>query len=152
MRGSYGNDNSLIKPGIVLLISIAVVLGYLSFSPINETNSQNLSEPFDSYNKFSRKISLQANVALPTYDIGILLSIPNSNDKIVMLKHVQSFRNILRCKEDGSVLWQAELPTETDDVYTNVNWQDQNLCAHSRSCTTVVLDLETGEISPSETF
>jgi len=149
VSGSYGNDISLTKAGIVLLISIALVLGYLYFSPINETKNQNLPEPYDSYNEFSKKIRLQANVTLPTYDIAIMLSIPNSNDKIVMLKHVRPFRNILRCKEDGSVVWQAELPTKSDDVYTNANWQDLHLLAYSRSCTKVVLDLETGKIIPS---
>lgn len=149
MRGLYGNDLSPIKAGIVLLISIASVLGYMYFASTTETKGRNLSTPYD---EFSNKISLHANIVLPTYDVDILLSIPNSSDKIIMLKYVQSFRNILRCRDDGSVVWQAELPNETDDVYTNVHWKDQLLVAYSRSCTIVVLDLETGKIIRSENY
>ena len=38
--GSYGSDISLAKAGIVLVISIAVVFGFLYFLPINKTKSQ----------------------------------------------------------------------------------------------------------------
>lgn len=66
---------------------------------------------------------------------------------IVMYRYDKAFRNVCRCKPDGTTLWQAELPTtDTNDVYTNIEWKDGLLTAFSRSCISVILDVETGKI------
>jgi hypothetical protein len=98
------------------------------------------------YQKLSEALRTYTKGSLPNYEIGLLLSIPNSEEKIVMLKYSEAFRNVLRCRFDGSILWQAELPTESNDVYTNVEWKDGQLHAFSRSCATVVLNENTGRI------
>jgi hypothetical protein len=98
----------------------------------------------------SEKIRSNLDADLPTSEISIALSIPNSEDIIVMMKYITSFRNVFRCKPDGSILWQAELPTETGDVYTNIEWQGGKLTAYSRSCISVNLDPNTGKILPSQ--
>ncbi len=95
------------------------------------------------------KIYAQLDKKLPTPDISIILAIPNSEDLIVMMKYVTTFRNVLRCKPDGSIQWQAELPTDTSDVYTNIEWKGDKLVAYSRSCITVSLDINTGKIQTS---
>lgn len=81
----------------------------------------------------------------PSYEIIKLLSMHNNDDRIIMLKYTEDFQNILRCQPDGTVLWQAELPT-SDDVYANMTWKDNKLIATCRSHTSVVLDAETGKI------
>lgn len=74
------------------------------------------------------------------------LPIPDSDDKIVMLAYSTPFRNVLRYTPDWFVVWQAELPTRADDIYTSITWKDKLLSAFSRSCISVVLDIETGRI------
>lgn len=101
--------------------------------------------------QFSQKMRSQLSEELPTYEISMAAPVSNSEDIIVMMKYVSSFRNVFRCKPDGSVLWQAELPTNTGDVYTNIEWKGGKLTAYSRSCISVVLDVETGKIlSPKD--
>jgi hypothetical protein len=87
-----------------------------------------------------------SNNAFPNYEIGLLLDIPDSQEKIVMLKYTEPFANILRCQLNGFIVWQAELPAGSDDVYTNIEWKDQKLHAFSRSCSSVLLDENTGRI------
>jgi hypothetical protein len=96
--------------------------------------------------EFSKIMRSQLSDELPTYEISMAAPVPNSEDIIVMLKYIAAFRNVFRCKPDGSVLWQAELPTNTDDVYTNIEWKGGKLTAYSRSCNSVVLDVTTGKI------
>lgn len=95
---------------------------------------------------FGESIRSQNKLDLPSYDVISILEIVNSDEKIVMLKYSQSFQNVLRCKKDGSVIWQAELPNQSDDVYTNIEWRDEKLIAFSRSCVSVMLDENTGKI------
>jgi hypothetical protein len=86
------------------------------------------------------------------YRIEISLPIPDSNDKIALLNcqsgkvTSNTFRNILRCHPDGSVIWRAALPENSGDTYTRVDWSAQHLTAHSWSGFEVVLDVETGDI------
>jgi hypothetical protein len=98
------------------------------------------------YFEFSEKIHSRFDKDLPTYEISTVLSMPNSEDKIVMMKYIDSFNNVLRCKNDGTVIWEAELPTNSGDVYTNIAWQENQLTAFSRSCVAVTIDTETGKI------
>jgi len=105
--------------------------------------------PHSEYHELSEKIRAHLPFVLPTYEISTILPIKNSEDQIVMMKYVAAFRNIFRCQPDGSIVWQAELPTASGDVYTNVEWKDRYLTAFSRSCIAVHLDLETGKILPS---
>ena len=75
--------------------------------------------------KFSQAIEANLPFKLPTYEISTILPISNSEDQIVMMKYIAAFRNIFRCKPDGSIVWQAELPTESNDVYTRACMQNQ---------------------------
>jgi len=102
------------------------------------------------YLELSKYIQSNSKIHLPTYEISSVLPIKNSEDKIVMLKYTESFNNVLRCKPDGTISWQAELPTASNDVYTNVEWKDDYLMAFSRSCMTVKLDEKTGRILPTK--
>jgi len=101
------------------------------------------------YNTLSQRLRSYSKNPLPNYKISALLNVPNSNDKVIMLKYTESFPNILRCRLDGSIVWQAELPTP-DDVYTNVEWKDQKLHAFTRSTSSVLLDENTGGILSTE--
>lgn len=96
--------------------------------------------------EYEKKIRSKTKKKLRTFEILTTLRVPNSDHKIVMLNYTTAFRNILRCKPDGSIKWQVELPTSTNDVYTDVAWKDGQLTAFSRSCISVVLDVETGKI------
>lgn len=98
------------------------------------------------YKRLRDNLRNHSKDSLPNYEIGTLLEIPNSNEKIVMLKYDEPFPNVLRCHLDGSIIWQAELPTKSNDVYTNVQWKDGYLHAFSRSCVSVLLDENTGKI------
>jgi len=98
------------------------------------------------FQKLSENLRKYSKDALPNYEISILLEIPNNEEKIAMLKYDESFSNILRCRLDGLIIWQAELPTQSNDVYTNIEWKDGRLHAFSRSCVSVILDENTGEI------
>ncbi|HLO30027.1 MAG TPA: hypothetical protein VK249_12870 [Anaerolineales bacterium] len=114
-----------------------------------ESIVQEYSLPLPQYHDLSEKIRSQLASELPTYEISTVLPINNSEDEIVMLKYVAAFRNIFRCKPDGVVVWQAELPISSGDVYTNVEWKDKHLTAFSRSLIAVRLDVETGKILPA---
>lgn len=99
----------------------------------------------------SKRLSDPLFEELPTKEISTALLIPGSQDIIVMLKFITTFRNILRCTPDGLIRWQAELPVASNDVYTHIMWKENGLMAYSRSCITVTLDVNTGKIiSPKE--
>ena len=105
-----------------------------------------LSETSLIYQRLSDNLRIQSKGSLPNYEIGALLQIADSNEKIVMLKYNEAFSNVLRCRLDGSIVWQAELPTTSNDVYTSIEWKDGKLHAFSRSCVSVLLDENTGKI------
>lgn len=109
-------------------------------------NLQLLSKQLPEKDEFSKKLQAQHDGIFPNYNIATLLPIPNSDEIIVMLSYVNSFNNVIRCKTDGSIVWQADLPNATDDVYTNIEWKENQLMAFSRSCTSVILDVESGKI------
>jgi len=91
------------------------------------------------------KIQRNSRNNFPSYEVVTILNIPESDDKIVLFDFTHPFANVLRCNSTGSILWQAELPTE-NDVYSNIEWKNQSLCAFSRSCIYVALDVDTGKI------
>jgi hypothetical protein len=99
-----------------------------------------------SLSELQNNLRSHSNNAFPSYEIGLLLDIPDSQEKIVMLKYSEPFANVLRCQLNGFIVWQAELPAGSDDVYTNIEWKDQKLHAFSRSCSSVLLDENTGRI------
>ncbi len=94
---------------------------------------------------FSEKLRSHLEDELPSYEIAKVIPAPKRDEQIVMLKYTGAFKNILRCRLDGSIIWRADLPG-IGDVYTNVDWQDGRLTAFSRSCISVFLDAETGKI------
>lgn len=98
------------------------------------------------YQDLSGNLRTQTQGSMPNYEISTLLPIPQSKEKIIMLQYDEAFPNILRCRLDGSIIWQAELPTKSNDVYTNIEWKDGKLHAFSRSCVSVILDENTGKI------
>jgi hypothetical protein len=102
--------------------------------------------PLPQYHELSEKVQANFNGELPTYEITTVLPIPNSSDQIILLKYIESFRNVFRCSPDGFVIWQAELPADSNDVYTNIEWKENQLFAFSRSCISVILDVESGKI------
>jgi hypothetical protein len=108
--------------------------------------TQEYPRPVYQYKELSEKIQANFNGELPTYEITTVLPIQNSSDQIILLKYTESFKNVLRCRSDGFVIWQAELPTDLNDVYTNIEWKENQLLAFSRSCISVVLDVESGKI------
>lgn len=99
-----------------------------------------------SINQLQQNLRAQSGNSIPNYEVGVLLDVPDSQEKIVMLKYTEPFANVLRCRLDGSIVWRAELPSGSDDVYTNIEWKDQKLHAFSRSCSSVLLDGNTGKI------
>jgi len=93
------------------------------------------------------KMASAINDEFPSSEIVIALAVPDSDDIIAMYKYDKAFKNVVRSKPDGSIQWRAELPTsDADDVYTNIARVDGLLTAYSRSCISVVLDDETGQI------
>lgn len=114
--------------------------------PDQKTSRKKHSNTNVKLSEYGKKIRSMSKKKLPTYEISTTLAVPNSDHKIVMLNYATAFRNLLRCKPDGSVVWQAELPTSLNDVYTNVTWNGGQLTAFSRSCVSVVLDVKTGKI------
>ena len=100
------------------------------------------------YEELRSNLRSHSKSSLPNYEISTSLDIPGSRDKVLMLQYSESFPNILRCRADGSIVWQAELPGR-EDVYTNLEWKDGRLHAFSRSCRSVVLDEASGKILPS---
>jgi hypothetical protein len=64
-------------------------------------------------------LTLRLRVALSK-----LLETSNSEEKTAMLKYEEAFPNVLRFRLDGSIVWQAELPTQSNDVYTNLEWME----------------------------
>ncbi len=112
--------------------------------PPNEIHKH--PRPLPQYHELSEKVLASFSGELPTYEITTVLPIPNGNDKIILMKFTEAFRNVFRCTSDGSIIWQAELPTNSDDVYTNIEWKENQLRAFSRSCVLVVLDVESGQI------
>jgi hypothetical protein len=103
-----------------------------------------------SYSEFQKRLRSHSNNLLPNYEISLLVDIPDSPEKIVILKYTEPFSNVLRCRLDGSIVWQAELPAGSNDVYTNIEWKDQKFHAFSRSCRSVLLDENTGRILSAE--
>lgn len=128
---------------IVLFTAVATGWGYALNIKSTIPSEEKLEEKTDI---FGESIRSQNKLDLPNYEVMSILEIANNDEKIVMLKYSQSFSNVLRCKKDGSIIWQAELPNQLDDVYTNIEWRDEKLIAFSRSCVSVVLDENTGTI------
>lgn len=88
------------------------------------------------------------------YPVLSVLTIPHSEDCIVLLAYWKgpegrAFRNLLRCRQDGSVVWRAELPVLGSDEYVEAEWTSNGLTAYSGSGFAVHLDLDTGRILSS---
>ena len=109
--------------------------------PLEQEESQNP--------ELSEKLRSHLGMEVPTHDIKSLLPIPNSDDKIVLLRYKLAFQNVLRCRSDGSLVWQAELPEAIGDFYTHIDWSKQGLRANSWSSFSVILDVESGKILSS---
>jgi hypothetical protein len=95
---------------------------------------------------FEEKLKAHYGDQLPVIQIKTLLSIPKSLDKIILLDDTKSFPNVLRCHSNGWIVWRGELPYSTDDVYTHVEWRNDELTTYSVSGFFATLDLETGKV------
>lgn len=148
-------DLFIILAGVILAIGIIPVIAYFLQNQLVErrfmSNSKQPSPESLSpkYLELGEKLRSNSGISFPTFEIKMLLSIPNSGDSIVMLNHQQAFQNVLRCSSNGSIVWLAELPEKSGDVYTNLEWHKQKLRAFSWSCFSVILDVETGKILSS---
>lgn len=156
-QGNYSHEILIVSLLIASAVAkVAILLfskninSFLNYQKMQHKHSgynlQLLSEHLPEKAEFSEKLRAQSNGKLPNYEIVTLLPILNNDEIIAMLNYAESFNNILRCKSDGSLVWQAELPTKSNDVYTNIEWKDNTLVAFSRSCISVVLDVESGKI------
>jgi hypothetical protein len=91
------------------------------------------------------------------------LSIPGSGDQLLLLdpqaaERGQNFRNLLRCRLDGVILWHAPLPlgesgrqyADTVDCYTDMELSDfeGTTCvrAFSWSCYSVAIEPSDGRL------
>jgi hypothetical protein len=148
-------DLVIIFLGIIFAIGfILVIAHFLQKQLVERRFSSNIKEPPQESPsleqlELSEKLRQNSGIDFPTFEIKTLLSIPNSDDAIVMLNHKQAFQNVLRCNSSGSIVWMAELPEKSGDVYTNLDWHEKKLIAFSWSCFIVLLDIETGKILSS---
>jgi len=84
--------------------------------------------------------------------VSILMPLPDSEDCIALLDpdagpiH-DAFRNLVRCRPDGTVVWRADLPDwGMADGYVEMTWVDDGLAAHSWSGYWARINPETGAI------
>jgi len=148
-------DLLVIVFGIALALGFMVLVAYLLQRWLvdhRHTKQKPLlapAEPNPLCLEMSRKLQSQPEQMLPNYDVEKILPIPENTDLIVLLSHKISFRNILRCHPNGKIVWLAELPTDSNDVYTHIDWNGNSLTANSWSCFYVTLDINTGKILSS---
>jgi len=146
------SDLIIIYTGIALAIIIVAIAAYFlqqwlilrRFPPRIYTSGQGEAPAEIMY--FEEKLEANYGNELPTTKIRRLLSIPNSADKIILLDDKKPFQNLLRCHSNGWIVWRGQLPTDTGDAYTFVEWHDHELKAFSISCYLATLDPEKGEI------
>lgn len=94
------------------------------------------------------------------HPVRTVLPVPPSTDCIVLLawypaKSSGDFRNVLRRRKDGSIVWRAQLPAtgprRSEDYYTEIGWDTNGtLQAYSWSAYSVHLDPNTGKILNQE--
>jgi len=77
--------------------------------------------------------------------------LPYANDLIVLLEYAyhprRPFRNLIRMRPDGSIIWHAELPQATaNDAYVDIELTGGSLLAWSWSGYRVVIDPVSGKI------
>ena len=148
-------DLIVISLGIIFATGVIFAIAYfLQKQLVGRRFMSNSKQPSQDslppkYLELSEKLRSNSGIGFSTFEIKTLLSIPNSEDSIVMLNHQQAFQNVLRCSSNGSIVWVAELPEKSGDVYTNLEWHKQKLRAFSWSCFSVTLDVETGKILSS---
>lgn len=142
-----------LRIAVVMPPALIVLFSLVTLDKVRKDRKATVEQiPVHPYSQLSKNLQSNAKLNLPTYEISSVLSIRNSQDKIVMLKFAKPFNNVIRCTPDGTVIWQAELPTASNDVYTNIEWKDNHLLAFSRSCLTVKIDEKTGGILPTNSF
>jgi hypothetical protein len=77
--------------------------------------------------------------------------LPGTEDAIVLLDYEQSktarFRNLLRCRPDGQIVWTAEPPPGAVDSYVEVRWDERGLIAGSWSGYSLGIDVANGRIT-----
>ncbi len=80
--------------------------------------------------------------------------IPIEDECIVLLDPLSGpnrFKNLIRCRSDGSTVWIAELPDATGpDTFTSVDLTDSRLEASAWSGFKVSIDSKTGRIVAAE--
>ena len=47
-------------------------------------------------------------------------------------------------------MWQAQLPSQSDDAYINIVWEENQLTVFCKSCIAITINAETGKIVSPE--
>jgi hypothetical protein len=106
-KDSVGKYAAVLVP--LLAFALAAVIRWLLYR--NELHGlQKIDYPSAvsaSHSELQKQLRSHSENAFPNYDISMLLDIPDSQEKIVMLKYTEPFPNIVRCRLDGSMVWQA---------------------------------------------
>jgi hypothetical protein len=142
----FGKYAAVVIPVSILALSATIRWGLYRKDLHRLQKIDYSSAVSSSFMEWQKKLHSHSENSFPNHEISILLGISDSEEKIVMLKYTEPFPNVLRCRPDGSIVWLAELPAGSSDVYTNIEWKDQKLHAFSRSCLSVLLDENTGRI------
>ncbi len=110
--------------GVAIAIGIIVIIAYgLQKWLVEKKFSAGVvclpDKPLDPKDlEFSEKLRVYLEIIVPTYEIKLRLPVSNSQAEIVLLKHIKTFPNLFQCRSDSSLVWQAELPEKSGDVYT----------------------------------
>jgi hypothetical protein len=84
------------------------------------------------------------------YTVVSVTETPEKVDCIVLLEYWANgnrFKNLLRIDPNGSIIWEAELPSGTGvDAYVKAEWRSAQLTAWSWSGFMVTIDHEKGSI------
>ena len=89
------------------------------------------------------------------YPAEAVYPVSRTSDAIVLLtyssKRSGSFKNLLRIRTDGTIVWEAELPDIGGDAYVKVAVRDRRLVGWSWSGYMVGINWDTGKIE-KQTF
>lgn len=84
----------------------------------------------------------------------VIAELPNAGDRIVLYPYDSvsgRFRNLVRVRLDGSLVWEASLPTnDSQDAYVSAEVHSGRLVANSWSCYRVFIDWSTGHVLDAE--
>ena len=84
------------------------------------------------------------------YPAESVVPVPGDSDAVILVPRGEkvpgSFRNLQRIDENGSVIWEAELPDIGADAYVEMAVRDRQLVGWSWSGYRVEINWDTGKI------